>query len=209
MTKRELFLFWIPSTLILGFALGYVSQSKFCRVTINQRVDKEVSLKQQLRQEWAKDALFARQTLLTSTPSQNADHAIFSAQWLAHQKTLLSPLQSFVNQATRTQLRNEFTKQVTALISYAQNPQEAPDVSNNAQAIGTILARSNQAWAQDFKTIKNLLDHYYQLIIDQIQARKSQQWQKDAAFVGELFDTAMSIADELDRGIRQQFQQKL
>jgi hypothetical protein len=213
MTKKELFLVWLPCTLVIGFALGYLYSAKFCRISIVDRVANTQNINQQIQQEWASQAYFARQAIIALT-NKTADAEALSSLWITQQGTVFNVLTTYLSSHAVASLQEILSKNSKQIIDTIKSTDESTQLTKDAfkalsDALATQLARLNPIWANNFTSFETAIEKHYELIAAQVNARHLKNWQADADASVEFFSNAQEIANEIDNGITRQFQSRL
>lgn len=213
MTKKEIFLVWLPCAAIIGFALGYLYSAKFCRISIVDRVSHTQSINQQIQQEWASQAYFARQAIIALT-NKTADADTLSTLWITQHGTIFNFLTTYLSAAAVASLQQILIKNCKQIIDTIASTDESEQLEKNAfkalaDALATQLARLNPRWANNFAPFKSALEKYYELIVEQVNTRRAKKWHADADASAEFFTNSQELANEIERGVTMQFQSRL
>lgn len=213
MTKKEIFLVWLPCGIVIGFALGYLYSAKFCRISIVDRVANTQSIYQQIQQEWATQAYFARQAIIALT-NKTPDANTLSALWVTQHATVFNSLKSFMSAPAVGSLQQILIKNSKQIIDTIAAKDTSVPLAKDAfkalsDALATQLSRLNPIWANNFTAFETSIEKHYELIVEQANARDAKNWQVDADASVEFFTNAQEIASEIDSGITKQFQSRL
>jgi hypothetical protein len=213
MTKKELFLVWLPCATIIGFALGYLYSAKFCRISIVDRVANTQNINQQIHLEWASQAYFARQAIIALT-NKTADADTLSALWITQHATVFNSLKAFMSPHAVGSLQQIVIKNSKQIIDTIAAKDTSVPLAKDAfkalsDALATQFARLNPIWANNFTAFEASIEKQYELIVEQVNARDAKNWHADANASVEFFTNAQEIASEIDTGITKQFQSRL
>lgn len=209
--SREKLALWLLTVLIIGLALGYLFSSKFCKVSINKRVDKITELNQELRRLLVHHTVWTYHYLESRHLGYQDQQA--AAEQLAKNETEIASLfATYYGQSTKPEL-------VTLLQTQKNNLDEAlvQITSGGPYTVNLKKAEQNLAnYLQQLKVLPADAQEFAQLFISAlgtnfieiIKAWKSKNWQK--AFT--LYETNLEIsresADLLDRLITEEFPYK-
>jgi hypothetical protein len=183
------FIFWILIVLTIGFACGYLFSSKFCRVTIGRRVEKISTLNQSLRKLFALRAFYNFENL---------------------QAQALNTLNQEAIVANISRINREISKLVAAYYDrQAGNKINAwLDGQSNLEEFTTLLSQLNPTWASSIDGIKENLTSLKNLSTRIEEALSNQNWKLAFDLFEKKLNLELEFADELDRGITQQFRHK-
>lgn len=183
-SKSNLIL-WLLVAVTLGLAGGYLFSSKFCSFSIGKRVEKISTLNQTLRKLFALRTFYQFESLRAQSTTSDI-------------QTIQERLSDINDQMSRFIGAYYDTRATNRLKELLDNP-------TDTQELATLLAQLNPAWASSISSIQeNLAVSQENLAkIDGALANKNQALALNL-FEKEL-NVAMDLADEIDKGITQQF----
>lgn len=191
----------------LGFAGGYLFSSKFCTVTIAQRVDKKIALNQALRTAFMQNTIFnqfaARAKLFNTPDQQDLQNLVSQSQeeittLLAayYGKQAIEPLHELLMQ--RNNLLQNLVADKTGSLT-----QLRADLKQN----GTDIARALSILNPDVSGLSfgSYLNQQEALAQENALALQRGNYQTTNSALLKQIDTSGRIADELNNAITQQF----
>ncbi len=191
----------------LGFAAGYLFSSKFCKVTISKRVDKEIALNQALRTAFSQNAIFnhnAARAKLFNTPDQK-DLQNLVTQNQEEINTLLAAYYGTNSVAPIYELFTQRNNLIQTLLSDKNTSltQSRDALKQNTQAISDAFALMNPDVSG--LSLKSYLTQQNVLVQEDALALQHGNYHASNLALRKQLDLAGSIADELNLAITQQF----
>jgi hypothetical protein len=183
------FIFWLLTTLAIGLACGYLFSSKFCRVTIGRRVEKISTLNQSLRNLFALRAFY------------NFEYLQAQVFKTPNQETISTRLNK-VNEEISNLVGAYYDRKAVNKLHTLLNEQ------SRIEEFSTLLAQLNPTWALSIEHIKENLATSEVLSAKIQEALSNKNWEQALNLFEKNVSIAMEFADELDRGITQQFPHK-
>ena len=183
------FIFWLLAILTIGLACGYLFSSKFCSVTIGRRVEKISTLNQKLRN------LFALRTFYNFEYAQS--------------KSLKTPNQE-ITQANLDTINGQIGNLISAYYDkQAGNKLDALlNEQSGSEEFSSFLAQLNPAWASSSNYIKENLASSQSNSAKIQEALLNKNWNQVYNLFEKNLSLAMEFADEIDKGITEQFPHK-
>ncbi len=184
--SKSTFIFWLLAILAIGIACGYLFSSKFCSVTIGKRVEKISTLNQSLRKLFALRAFYR----FGYDHAQSADQENISARVAT------------INDEISTLIAAYYDKQAGATINEWLNGKIS------LEKFTSVLSQLNPAWATSISTIKDTLAKSQEMRTKTQEALSHNDWQRAFDLFEQNLNRELEFADELDKGIMQQFPHK-
>jgi len=213
MVSNKMLWLWSMIAVGLGFCGGYLFSSKFCKVSIVKRVNHEIALNQNLRKLLAQHAFWIHQDI-SSTFFKTPDQPAIEKQLIKNQEGLANFLGTYYSKSAATEfaaLLNQNTLLINQLAAQ-EEPAKENDLKNewrkNSEKIATLLSELNPEWARASDMLKLVLNELLSLIIKETEALQKDNWPRALEIFDQYFEYSLQIADELDRGITQQFSNK-
>jgi ferric iron reductase protein FhuF len=209
--SREKLVLWLLTVLIIGLALGYLFSSKFCKVSINKRVDKITELNQELRRLLVHHTVWTYHSLESDFLEYEDQQA--AAEQLAKNDTELASLfASYYGQSTKPELitllqtqKNNLDAARAQIVSGQSNTvsfkQTEQDLAYYLQQL-KVLPVDAQEFARLF--ISDLGTNFIEII----KAWKSKNWQRAFSLYETNLEISRESADLLDRLISEEFPYK-
>ena len=198
--------FWLSALVIavLGFAGGYLYSTKFCRVSIDSRVERSLSLNQDLRK------LFSLYVFNIYNAAQAAyfkqpNVSTFESQIKSNYDQISALMGSYYGSFAKRELAAIFNERADILhqaIESGDPRKFSGDWEKNSQKLTTLLAQLNPKW--DSFIVRQIFAGEISQISSIMQALESQRWDYAFSIFSSYLGYALQIADELDRGIFQQ-----
>lgn len=209
--SREKLILWLLTILIIGLASGYLFSSKFCRVSINKRVDKIAALNQELRKllvhhtVWTYHYLQSRylnyedQEATAQKLSQN-NEAIGLVFATYYGQSIQQKIVEMLN-AQKKNLDKALEQLESGITITVDFKNTARDLSDYLEQL-KILPSDAQEFSQMF--ISTMGIHFIEII----KAWQSKNWQKAFAEYENNLEISRESADDLDRIITNEFPYK-
>lgn len=193
----------------LGAAGGYIFSSKFCAITIINRVDNALSASQNFINLWGQQA-FSTTSLIRSIffnlPDMNAQAAYF----IKNQNAIIEALHSFYGNTLSDSLHPLFEKNKDLLIqlaAQARDKQSFNQTIEELRANNDIIAKMiNDANAKNPHISLNEISF---LTTQEIIALQTNNWSKVLDYSFQIKNSYEKIAEQINSAIAQQFPQKI
>jgi hypothetical protein len=185
------FIFWILTILAIGFACGYLFSSKFCRVSINKRVQEISTLNQSLRKLFALRAFYN---------FENLQAQVFK---IPNQETINAQMAMI---RTNQEISNLIAKYYDRQAEHKIN--QWLDGKSSINEFTTLLSQLNPIWASSIAKINENLTSSQNVSTSIKEALSRKYWARAFELFEKSLDLELEFADELDRGITQQFPHK-
>lgn len=191
----------------LGIAGGYLFSSKFCKVTINKRVDKEIALNQALRTLFIQNTIFnhnAARAKLFHTPDQKElQNLVMQNQ--EEINTLLAAYYGNNSMAPIHELLTQRNDLIQTLLSDKNSSltQWRDALKQNTQAIADAFALINPDVSD--LSLKPYLTQQEALVQEDALGLQHGNYQASNVALLKQLDIAGSVADELNLAITKQF----
>ena len=198
--------------LALGCSTGYLFSSRFCKITIINRSQKQLALNQALRKLLCEHTFWIRNYLhaaFFNSPDQQA----IETRLEKNQEDLVTLLAAYYGSVAQSKLSMYLKENIiliTRAVALAKNNKPLTEINNqwrkNAEHIATYIAGLNPSWSSSF--IKTKLTDQFLLIMQEIEAMQGNNWKKALEIFDKNLDYTLQFADELDKGILEQFPNK-
>ncbi len=182
-------LFGFLTALALGFACGYLFSSRFCSISIGRRVEKISSLNQTLRNLFTLRTFYNAE-LVAAKNWNNSDAQIAQNRLTNVNEQISNIIAQYYDRRAATQLLQGFEGEI------------------DSQQFATLLAQLNPTWATSTQSIQENLNSEKELNAKLQNAFANKNRQQVFDLFEKDLTRAMEFADELDRGITQQFPHK-
>ncbi len=212
MSGQSKLILWAACATLLGLCSGYLFSSRFCTVSINRRVQKELALNQTMRELMAYDAALANlyiHTTLFNLPDATA----VENQLHENHKKIAHIFSIYYDTQAAQQIEATLKEQTQLINALAQGLREGANLDAlkkqgkiNNEALAKILAQLNPEWQEN--QLGSLLDHYAYALMQELIMLQQKNWPQALGNNNDAFDAAMQLADELDQGITNQFPHK-
>lgn len=201
---------WVFTAFAIGLALGYLFSSKFCKVTIRGRVEKEIALNQALRGLFAKN-IFLITSTINAVYFNTPIHKTLIEALIGNQNEIIKVLRAYYGDRQTTKI-NKLLHENALLIPDLVNAKDLEKVQEpqskwekNIQEIAKLFVQLNSN--VDALNSSNL-QKQISLLRQTIEALQAHNWDEAMVIFEALFDQAMQFANELDKSITEQFPQK-
>lgn len=187
--SRSSLFFWLLASLTIGLACGYLFSSKFCSITIGKRVEKISTLNQSLRK------LFSLRTFYNFENSQMQDASNYNQDFI---KTHLAQANQQIGALIGAYYDTQATRKISKFLEEESNPEQ----------FATFLSELNPVWSSSIETIKENLTTSSELSTKIQESLTSKNSENALNLFEKKLDIELAFADELDKGIAQQFPHK-
>lgn len=215
MVCRDKLIVWTFIGLIAGFASGYLYSTRFCKVSITNRVQTELGLNQTLRELYAKN-IFLKQEYVHVLQNNKSSSTPFKAKINQNIDGIITVLKQYYS-ANFTQKFHDLLQDETILLeslsaSVQSNSQEFSKYkelyNTNIQEQAMLLTTLSQSSQSTPQNLPSFLQQYAMLTVSNIILVHEQNWKSFIENFNKIFKIAMELADFFDKNITDQFSNK-
>jgi len=193
----------------LGAAGGYIFSSKFCKVTIVNRVGKEIVLNQSLRKIFAEHAFWIHNSIQAAFCNNPAAKQIYLEKLQASGSQLTQILHSYYGTLATgliSQLK-ENDSLLVQLISMAEQKQPFSQITDQLRANFNAIATSFNDLNTSSSTKISMADIPF-FITQEVIASQNNNISDALNFFGQYLHAFEKVADQINQAIVEQFGHK-
>jgi hypothetical protein len=198
--------FWLSALVIaiLGFAGGYLYSTKFCRVSIDSRVERSLGLNQDLRKLFSL-YVFNLYNMIQAAHFKQPNVATFESQVRSNYDQISALMGNYYGSFAKRELVAIFNERADILhqmVEAGGARKFSDEWTKNSQRLTTLLAQLNPKW--DSFIVRLIFSSEISSVSSIMQAFASRKWDYSYSLFSSYLNYALQIADELDSGILQQ-----
>ena len=214
-SRKTLLSFWIPIVFLLGCASGYLFNSKFCSVTVSDRVNSGMNVYFTFRKLWAEHVIWTHR-YLESDLNDNPKTSLVAQRLIRNQEDLGAAIGTYYGKATGDLVATLVKEHMFIAMDMltARRLKNEPHIEEleikqykNADDIATALSELNPTW--HFDTIKKLMYEHLDFTGKEVMAILQNDMQTTIQLFDQEFDAILELGVQMAQGIIKQFPAKI